>query len=144
MLVLDATLLKNFWLCWVFVAAHSLCLVVASRGYSPVVVCGLLTALASFAMEHGLRSMGSGALSGCSYWALGRGLSSCGPWAELLPDIWNLPGPGIELTSLHWQANSQPLDHQESPDSTLNKVDFWLWISFVFETRFLSDLRAGR
>ena len=42
-----------FWLRWVFVAACRLSPVVASGGYS-VVVCGLLTALASLAAEHGL------------------------------------------------------------------------------------------
>ena len=35
-----------FWLCWVFVAAHGLSLVVASRGHSLVVVCRLLIAVA--------------------------------------------------------------------------------------------------
>ena len=25
-----------------------------------------------------------------------RGLSSCGAWAQLLCDMWDLPGPGIE------------------------------------------------
>ena len=28
----------SFWLCWVFIAAHRLCLVAASEGYSLVVV----------------------------------------------------------------------------------------------------------
>ena len=41
-----------FWLCWVFVAAHRLSLVVASRGYSLVEVCRLLIAVASVAW-HG-------------------------------------------------------------------------------------------
>ena len=43
-----------FWLCWVFVAAHGLSLVVASRGYSSVVVHRLLIAVASLVAEHGL------------------------------------------------------------------------------------------
>ena len=30
--------------------------------------------------------------------------------------MWNLPGPGIEPCSLHWQADSYPLSHQESPE----------------------------
>ena len=29
--------------------------------------------------------------------------------------MWDLPGPGLEPTSLHWQADSQPLRHQGSP-----------------------------
>ena len=43
-----------FWLCWVFVAACSLSLVVASKGDSPVLVHGLLIAGASFVVEHRL------------------------------------------------------------------------------------------
>ena len=36
-----------FWLLWVFVVARGLSLVAESGGYSLVVVCGLLTAVAS-------------------------------------------------------------------------------------------------
>ena len=36
-----------FWLLWVFIAAHGLSLVAESGGYSLVVVCGLLIAVAS-------------------------------------------------------------------------------------------------
>ena len=42
-----------FWLHWVFVAVRGLSLVAASGGYS-VVVRGLLIAVASLVMEHGL------------------------------------------------------------------------------------------
>ena len=37
--------------------------------------------------------------SGCGLQALERRLSSCGPWAELLPGMCDLPGPGIESMS---------------------------------------------
>ena len=43
-----------FWLYWVFIAACELSLVVASRGYSLIAVCRLLTAVASPVVEHGL------------------------------------------------------------------------------------------
>ena len=43
-----------FWLCWVFIAARGLYLVAASGGYSLVVVCRLLIALASLIVGHGL------------------------------------------------------------------------------------------
>ena len=43
-----------FWLRWVFVAAHSLSLVVASRGLLFVAVHGLIIAVASLIVEHGL------------------------------------------------------------------------------------------
>ena len=48
-----------YWLCWVFVAACGLSLVVESRGYSLVVVHGLLIAVASLVAEHGLSNCGS-------------------------------------------------------------------------------------
>ena len=45
--------LFSFWLLWVFVAAFGLFLVVASGwGGNFVVVCGLLLAVASLAVEH--------------------------------------------------------------------------------------------
>ena len=44
-----------FWLCWVFVAARGLSLVVASKGeLSFAVVRGLLIAVASLVVQHGL------------------------------------------------------------------------------------------
>ena len=56
-----------FWLCWVFVAAHGLSLVVASWGYSSLwYVCSSLPWLLP------LWSMGSRR----------TGFSSCGTWAQ--------------------------------------------------------------
>ena len=43
-----------FWLRWVFVAACGLSLVVVSGGYFLIVVCGLLTVVASLVAGHGL------------------------------------------------------------------------------------------
>ena len=43
-----------FWLCWVFIAVHGFSLVVASGGYSLVVMPGLLIVLASLVAECGL------------------------------------------------------------------------------------------
>ena len=54
------SLLKKFylftylWLHWVLVAVLWLSLIAASRGYSLVVVHGLLIAAASLVVEHGL------------------------------------------------------------------------------------------
>ena len=45
-----------FWLCLIFIAVCRLSLVAASRGYSLVAVCGLLTVAASLVVEHGLIS----------------------------------------------------------------------------------------
>ena len=43
-----------FWLCWVFIAACRLSLLVVSRGYSLVAMRGLLTVVAFLAVELGL------------------------------------------------------------------------------------------
>ena len=43
-----------YWLYWVFIAVCGLSLVVASGGYSFVVVHGLLISVASLVAEHGL------------------------------------------------------------------------------------------
>ena len=43
-----------FWLCWVFITVCGLSLVVAGGGSSLVVVHGLLVAVASQVVEHGL------------------------------------------------------------------------------------------
>ena len=48
---------------------------VASRGCSPVAVCGLLTAVASFVEKH---SLSAHRLNGGSSWAPEHRLSSCG------------------------------------------------------------------
>lgn len=49
---------------------------------------------------------------------------SCEAQALLLHGLWDIPRPGIELVSLHWQADSQPLGHQRSPTSS-TLVEYW-------------------
>ena len=44
----------NFWLPWVFTAMRGLSLVAESRGYSLVVVRGLLIAVDSLIVQYGL------------------------------------------------------------------------------------------
>ena len=41
----------------------------------------------------------SSSFSSSGSWALGRGLSRCGAWAQSLRGMWNLPRPGTELMS---------------------------------------------
>ena len=79
-------------------------LVVAGGGYSPVGLCGLLTAVASLPAE--LRLQGAQAslvathgLSSCSSQALEHRLSSCGARPSCSVACWDLPGPGIEPVS---------------------------------------------
>ena len=45
-----------FWLLWVFTAACELSLVVAIRGYSQEAMQGLLIAVASLVVAHGLQA----------------------------------------------------------------------------------------
>ena len=85
-----------FWLRWVFVAAHGLSLVAASRVYS-----SLRCADFSLRWLLLLQSMGSRrvSFSSCGSWALERRLSSCGARAQLLSGMWDLPGRGLEPMS---------------------------------------------
>ena len=69
-----------FWLCWDFVASGGLSLVVVSRDCSLVVVQGILVAVASPVVEHGL--------------------SSCAAWIYLPCGMWDLPRLRIKPASL--------------------------------------------
>ena len=81
--------LLNYSLCWVFIAAHGLSLVAASRGYT--------------VLEHRLQK---------------AGLRSCPTACGIFPDqVLNLRPP-------YWQANIQPLGHQESP-----KIVFFFFLT---------------
>ena len=77
-----------FWLCWVFIAARGLSLVVASGGYS-------LLRCVGFSLQWLLllQSTGSGSagFSSCGSRALEHSLSSCGAQALLLHGTWDLP-----------------------------------------------------
>ena len=54
---------------------------------------GLLIVVASLAQSTGSRAC---ELSSCSFQALGHRFSTCGAWASLAQDMWDLPGPGSE------------------------------------------------
>ena len=69
-----------FWLCWVFIAVHGLCLVAASRHYTPIALHRLLTVVASLIEVRTPK----------------QGFSSCETWAQLPQGLWDPPGPGIE------------------------------------------------
>ena len=89
-----------FWLCWVFVAARGLSLVVASGRHSSSWCRGL-----SLSRPLLLRSTGS-RRTGSVVVAQGP---SCSAACGIFPDQGSNPCP------LHWQAGSQPLRHQGSP-----------------------------
>ena len=78
-------LIFNFWLLWVFVAAHSLSLVAAS-GVDSVVV------LRCLGFHYGGFSRGAGTLGHV-------GFSRCSAWASLPCAMWNLPRLGTQPVS---------------------------------------------
>ena len=115
-IIIIIIILILFWLHWVFVAAHSLSLIAASRGYSSLQCVGFLLQWLLFWWSMGsrhlgfskcgawpqqLRHMGSKVcgLSSCGSRALEHRFSSCGTQAQLLRGICCLPRPGLEPVS---------------------------------------------
>ena len=101
------------WLCWVFVSVRGLSPVVASGVHSSSPCAGLSLPRPLLLRSTGSRRAGSVAVA--------HG-PSCSAAFGIFPDQGSNPCP------LHWQADSQPLRHQESP-----KIDFWFaefWIDF--------------
>ena len=97
----------NLWLCWVFVSVRGLSLIAASGGHSSSRCAGL-----SLSRPPLLRSTGS-RCAGSAIVAHGpRRSAACG----IFPDQGSNPCP------LHWQADSQPLRHQGSPVTILNRL----------------------
>ena len=99
------------WLCWVFTAAHRLSLVAMSGGYSLLVVLWLL-----IVVEDGIWGVRVSVVV-----ALGL----CCPGAHGI-----LLDQGLNPCPLHWQADSQPLDHQGSPSSLHYNKNKYSNISF--------------
>ena len=100
----------NLWLCWVFVSVRELSLVVANGGHSSSRCAGL-----SLSRPLLLRSTGS-RRAGSVIVAHGPSRSvACG----IFPDQGSNPCP------VHWQADSQPLRHQGSPQIHTFKLFGW-------------------
>ena len=92
-----------FWLCWVFVSVRGLSPVAANRGHSSSRCAGLSLSWPLLLWSTGSRCAGSVVV------AHGPSRSAaCG----ILPDQGSNPCP------LHWQADSQPLSHQGSPEGS--------------------------
>ena len=90
-----------FWLCWVFVSVRGLSLVVASGGHSSLRCAGLSPSWPLLLRSTGSRRAGSAVVA--------HG-PSCSAARGIFPDQGSNPCP------LHWQADSQPLCHQGSPE----------------------------
>ena len=95
-----------FWLCWVFVSVRGLSLAVASGGHSSSRCAGLSLSPPLLLQGTGSRRAGSAIVAHGPSRSAARGI---------LPDQGSNPCP------LHWQADSQPLRHQGSPDWTFLK-----------------------
>ena len=95
------------WLCWVFISVRGLSLVAASGGHSSSRCVGL-----SLSRPLLLRSTGS-RCGGSVVVAHGP---SCSAACGIFPD------QGSNPCTLHWQADSQPLRHQGSPNFILLHV----------------------
>ena len=90
-----------FWLCWVFVSVQGLSLVAASGGHSSSWCAGL-----SLSRPLLLRSTSSR--------RAGSVVVAHGPRCSAACGIF--PDQGPNTCPLHWQADSQPLRHQGSPE----------------------------
>ena len=88
------------WLCWVFVSVRGLSPAVASGGHSSSRCAGLSLSRPLLLRSTGSRRAGSAAVA--------HG-PSCSAACGIFPDQGSNPCP------LHWQADSQPLRHQGSP-----------------------------
>ena len=89
-----------FWLCWVFVSVRGLSPVAVSGGHSSSRCADL-----SLSRPLPLRSTGSRRAGSV---VVAHGLS-CSAACGIFPD------QGLNPCPLHWQADSQPLRHQGSP-----------------------------
>ena len=94
-------LIIYFWLCWVFISVRGLSLAVASGGHSSAWCTGPPPSRPLLLRSTGSRRAGSAVVA--------HG-PSCSAARGILPDQGSNPRP------LHWQADSQPLRHQGSPD----------------------------
>ena len=93
-----------FWLCWVFVSVRGFSLVSASGGHSSSRCAGLSPSRPLLLRSTGSRRAGSVIVA--------HG-PSCSATCGIFPD------QGLNPCPLHWQADSQPLRHQGSPEYSL-------------------------
>ena len=107
---LDFFFLIYFWLCWVFVSVRGLSPVAASGGHSSSRCVGLSLSRPLLLRSTGSRRAGSVVVA--------HGLR-CSAACGIFPDQGSNPCP------MHWQADSQPLRHQGSPN-------FYFWLCWLF------------
>ena len=88
-------------------------LVVASEGYSPLVLCRLLIVVASPVAEHRLQCARTSAVVAPGLQHTSSPVVAHGLQFSVASEIF--PDQGSNLSLLHWQTDSLPLSHQESP-----------------------------
>ena len=118
-LILFIYLFIYLWLCWVFVSVRGLSPVAASGGHSSSRCAGL-----SLSRPLLLRSTGSR--------HAGSVVVAHGPSRSAACGIF--PDQGSNPCLLHWQADSQPLRHQESPCSWVLVLVLVVTMSCTYST----------
>ena len=89
------SVLKNFWLCWVFTA----CWFSSSCGeWGLLSNCGARASHRSFCSCFRSQALGCAGVNSCGSWFLAHRLNSCGTQAQLLRGMWDLPASGIKLS----------------------------------------------
>ena len=89
-------------------AARGLSPVAVSLGYATRAALRLLIAVASLVAKHRLSGTWASVVAA-------GGLTSCGPQASRPVACGVFLDQGLNSRPLHWQMNSYPLDHQQSP-----------------------------
>ena len=98
------------WLCCVFVSVRGLSLVAASGGHSSSQCTGLSLSRPLLLRSTGSRRAGS---------VIVAHRPSCSAACGIFPD------QGLNPCPLHWQADSQPLRHQGSPNANFKGFCFY-------------------
>ena len=133
----------DFWLCWVFVVVRGLSLVAVNGDYSPGVAYGLLSAVASLVDAQALRMQASVTaawmIQSAGSVVVAHGLS-CSAAYGIFPDQGSSPHP------LHWQVNSQSLDHQGSSISIFEVMILlcWNWGIAKFQCLVYNQIRSDQ
>ena len=118
-------LFTYLWLCWVFVSVRGLSPVVASGGHSSSRCMGLSPPWPLLLWSTGSRRAGSVIVA--------HG-PSCSAACGIFPDQDSNP------CAPHWQADSQPLRHQGSPERSFLNTTFYHNFILSRNTQLLSLL----
>ena len=133
----NAQFFKTFFFFKIFDCAGSSLLedlsqVAASRGFSLVVMRGLLYVVASLAAEHRLQSGGASVVVASELQSTGSIVVLCGLRCSMARE--SFPDQGSNPCLLHWQADSLPLSNFfffSHPFFFFYVLHFYLFIYFI-------------